>query len=102
MFVYLLNQRMSILARLELVFARFEKHNITLIPSKCILDATEIEWLGRVIHSEDMSMSKEKLNSTFDFSEPTRYKEVKSFIGLCEYFHTYMRDFSAIMKPGMI
>ena len=43
-------------------------------------------------------MSKEKLNSTFDFSEPTRYKEVKSFIGLCEYFHMYMRDFSAIMK----
>jgi hypothetical protein len=48
-------------------------------------------------------MSKEKLNSTFDFSEPTRYKEVKSFMGLGEYFHMYMRDdFSAIMKPGMI
>ena len=35
----------------------------------------------------------------FDFRKPTRYKELKSFIGLCEYIHVYMRDFSAIMKP---
>jgi hypothetical protein len=86
------------ISRLEQVFARFEKHNIALKPSKCTFGATEIEWLGRVIISEDISMSKDKLNSGLSFRKPTRYKELKSFIGLCEYFHINVRDFSAIMK----
>ena len=44
-------------------------------------------------------MSKEKRDSVFDFRKPTKYKELKSFIGLCEYFHMHVRDFSSIMKP---
>jgi len=87
------------LERLELVFARFEKHNITVKPSKCIFGTSEVEWLGRVINSNGISMSKEKRDSVFNFRKPTKLKELKSFIGLCEYFHGHVKNFSGIMRP---
>jgi len=44
-------------------------------------------------------MSKEKKDSVFDFRKPTKFKELKSFIGLCEYFHGHVPHFSDIMRP---
>ena len=87
------------LERLEKVFARFEKHNITLKPSKCRFGMREVEFLGRIINEHGISMPPDKKEKVFDFKIPTKGKELKSFIGLCEFFHSHVRDFSSIMKP---
>jgi len=84
---------------LEMVFARLRKHNITLNPEKCRFGMTETEYVGRVINSEGWKYSDEKKAEVLNFREPQRLGELKSFIGLCEYFHTHIRHFAEIMKP---
>ena len=59
----------------------------------------ETEYVGRVINSEGWKFSNEKKAEVFNFRQPKRLGELKSFIGLCEYFHSHVRNYSDIMKP---
>jgi len=89
----------ELIGNLTQVFERFRKHNITLNPAKCRFGMKETEYVGRVINSQGWKFSEEKKNEVFNFRKPQRLGELKSFIGLCEYFHSHVRNFSDIMKP---
>ena len=89
----------ELITNLTKVFERFRKHNITLNPEKCRFGMRETEYVGRVINSEGWKFSNEKKAEVFNFRQPKRLGELKSFIGLCEYFHSHVRNFSDIMKP---
>ena len=93
------NNEEEFLQRLEEVFARFLKHNITLKPSKCRFGMREVEFLGRLINENGISMPLDKREKVFNFRQPTKFKELKQFIGMCEFFHNHVKDFSSIMKP---
>ena len=60
---------------------------------------TETEYVGRVINSEGWKYSDEKKAKVLNSRKPQRLGELKKFIGLCEYFHTYIKNFTEIMKP---
>jgi Reverse transcriptase (RNA-dependent DNA polymerase) len=55
------------LERLETVFKRFKERNIFLKASKCIFGLPIVEYLGRTISREWISMSTKKINSVLDF-----------------------------------
>ena len=57
------------------------------------------EYVGRVINAEGWKFSDEKKAEVLNFRVPRRLGELKSFIGLCEYFHSHIRHFAEIMKP---
>ena len=59
----------------------------------------ETEYVGRVINSEGWKFSEKKKAEVFNFRKPQRLGELKSFIGLCEFFHSHVRNYSDIMKP---
>ena len=89
----------ELIENLTHVFMRLRKHNITLNPAKCRFGMTETEYVGRVINSDGWKFSEEKKAEVFNFRKPQRLGELKSFIGLCEFFHSHVRNFSEIMKP---
>lgn len=76
------------LERLEIVFQRFDKFNITLQPRKCKFGMKRIEYVGRQICKEGTSMSQTKIRSVVDFPKPTTNTALRSFLGLAN----YMRD----------
>ena len=67
----------TFLARLEQVFLRFEKHKIILKPSKC----------------------KFGLPKVLNFPLPIYSKQLKSFLGLANYFRPHVKDHSTIARP---
>jgi len=89
----------ELIKNLTKIFERLRKHKITLNPEKCRFGMQETEYVGRVINSTGWKFSEEKKAEVFNFRKPEKHGELKSFIGLCEYFHSHVKNFSDIMKP---
>ena len=66
---------------------------------KCEFDVTETTFLGYVISKEGMKMDKDKVMAILDWPIPSNVKEVQSFIGLCNYYRIFIKDFAKIANP---
>ena len=87
------------ITNLRSVFERLQKHRLTVNPAKCELGVTEIEYVGYVINEEGMSFSQEKKDSVLNFPKPLIQKQLKSFVGLTNYFHSHIPDHSSLTRP---
>ena len=87
------------IARLKEIFERFRKYHIFLKASKCFFGYTEIDFVGKVISEEGLKMSRSKIQSVLDFPLPSISKQLKSFLGLVNYFRDFVRNHSNIVKP---
>lgn len=87
------------LANLEAVFKRLEEYEITLNPTKCIIGSSSVEYVGHTINNKGLHFKREKLDGVINFPLPTKFKHLKSFLGLANYFREHVRDHSRIVKP---
>ena len=87
------------IANLRTVFVRLVSHNILLKPIKTFLGFEEVEWVGKVISSEGLKMSRKRTQSLLDFPKPVLFKQLKSFLGFINYFHDFLRNLSTTVKP---
>ena len=89
---------------LRQVFDRLVKFGITLNPNKCRFGLEEVEYVGHTINSQGMSFSEVKRGEVLDFPLPTTHKELKSFLGLANYFRDHVKNHSMITQPlqGMV
>ena len=55
--------------------------------------------MGYVINEKGMHFSKEKKDSILNFPKPVVMKQLKSFLGLANYFHTHVKDHSMLVRP---
>jgi hypothetical protein len=89
----------SFLSNLEAVFTRLQAHHVTLNPAKCRFGMTEIEYVGHVINEKGLTFTRDKLDSVVNFPKPLYQKEMKSFLGLANYFRLHIRNHSDIVEP---
>jgi transposase InsO family protein len=85
------------LARLRLVFERMDRYHIILKPNKCKFGLSSVEYCGRVISRYGLSMSEKKIASVINFPMPVFAKEMKSFLGLANYFREFVPNHSTIV-----
>ena len=45
------------------------------------------------------TFTAEKKDSVLNFPQPETQKHMKSFLGLCNYFHTHVPNYASIAKP---
>ncbi len=84
---------------LTAVFARFRQYGITLHPDKCVLGVNEIEYVGHVVNEFGITMSEAKIRSVLDFPLPNKQKELRSFLGLVNYFRDHVSRHSTVVGP---
>ena len=87
------------LSRLRVLFQRLREKIITINPAKCILGTASIEYTGHVLDHEGISFSREKIYSAVNFPLPQTQKDLKSFIGLANYFHSHIPKASLLLHP---
>ena len=87
------------MSRLREVFERFRLHKVYLKASKCFLGFSELNYLGKVISSEGLKMSQQRIRQVVDFPTPTFSKQLKSFLGIANYFRDHVRNHSMVVKP---
>jgi hypothetical protein len=87
------------LTNLRKVFERFRQYRLTLNPKKCAFGLEEVELVGHTITQDGCSFSQEKRTRVLDFPRPTSQKQLKSFIGLANYFREHVRNLSTKLHP---
>jgi hypothetical protein len=82
------------LERLRTVFLRFRNSGITLNPSKCKLGLSQVEYVGHTIDSDGLHFTRSKLDSVLNFPRPETKRQLKSFLGLANYFRDHIKNHS--------
>jgi len=76
-----------------------DKHNLCFKQTKCEFDATEILILGVKVGNREVKMEDEKIKAILEWKEPTKLKEVESFIGFSNFYCCFIKNFSHIARP---
>ena len=85
--------------RLRGVFLRFKTHKFFLKAKKHYFGYAEIDFVGKVSSEKGLQMSQAKMRSVLDFPKPVIAKQLKSFLGLVNYFRDFIRNQPSIVHP---
>jgi hypothetical protein len=78
-------------ANLKKVLQRLKEFNITVNPDKCNLGVQQVKFVGHTFDQHGKSFDREKLQEVVDFPLPTNEGELRSFLGLANYFRDHLR-----------
>ncbi|CAM9924695.1 unnamed protein product, partial [Heterosigma akashiwo] len=84
------NTRKQHLADLRTVFQRCEEGNLKLRLDKCSFGKTSLRTLGFIVEQGKISVDPAKLEILKKAPVPVNPKELQSFLGLANYFRTYI------------
>ena len=84
---------------LDQLFRRLQEAGLQLKPSKCDYFRKEIIFLGHHLSEEGIRADPALLDKIQNFPVPLTVKNIRSFLGLCQYFHCHIKSFSLIAKP---
>ncbi len=88
------NTEEEFVERVRMVFQRFRERGVIIKPSKCVLGATSIEYLGYRIDQEGYQLCEGRLDALRNLRKPTTATELKSFIGLVNCFRDFVHGLS--------
>ena len=93
------NSPEDFVTRLREFFSRIRLHKMILQPSKCYLGYADLKFVGKVISQEGLRMSQSNIQLVLDLPCPTVSKQLKSFLGLVNYFRDFIRNQSTTVRP---
>jgi hypothetical protein len=91
----------EMMERLELVLERFIGANLSLKAKKCILFATQVDFLGFRLSGQGIGVSPEKVEAIRRINPEAinNITAVRSFLGAASFYRKHIRGFAAIAKP---
>ena len=89
----------SHLRDLSLVFNKLRQAGLTLEPSKCHFAVKQLKFLGHVISKHGVEVDAEKTKIVSEFPVPKKQKQVRSFMGMANYYRRFIHNFAKISTP---
>lgn len=87
------------LERLECVFKKLSDSGLRVAKEKCHFFKEKIEYLGHIIDRNGLHKSKENVEAILKAPAPTNITEIKSFIGMVNFYSKFIPQFSTILSP---
>nr|VZI33787.1 unnamed protein product [Spirometra erinaceieuropaei] len=87
------------LHHLTLLFDRFQQFGVTLHPSKCVLGATSLEFLGHLIDSNGIRPLPPKVAAIRDFPPPTSKRTLQRFLGMVNFYRRFLPNCADTILP---
>ena len=84
------------LVHLDMTFAILRHQQLYLKRSKCTFGATKIEYLGHFISSDGVSTDPSKIKAVAHWPTPANQKQLRSFLGLANYYRRFIQGHSII------
>ncbi|KAL6178768.1 hypothetical protein ACLB2K_050286 [Fragaria x ananassa] len=67
--------------------------------SKCEFWLDKVGFLGCIVSAEGVSVDPQKVKVVSNWKIPTTVTEIRSFLGLTDYYRRFVQDFSKIAAP---
>ena len=84
---------------LEHLFQKLRAANLTLKPEKCHFAQEKVKYLGHILSKNGIFVDKEKTRAVDEFPVPTTQRALRSFLGLCNYYRKFVKNYSKITVP---
>ena len=78
---------------------RLREAGLRVRPSKCVFGAESVEFLGHYIGRDWITINEDNLEKIRTAGRPTTKKEVRSFLGLANYYRAHIPTFAAVAVP---
>jgi len=89
----------ELIANTETVLNRLREYDMTVNPRKTFIGLTKLEYLGLTLTSDRTIIVSEKRQDELGrFEKPTRWKGLKSFLGIVNVFHKQIQDCANLSK----
>ena len=66
---------------------------------KCVFHAPSIDYLGVILEEGVTHMDPVKVKGIRDWPTPTSVKDIRSFLGFCNFYRLFIKGFSTIACP---
>jgi hypothetical protein len=81
------------------VLDRLQEMDMYLKPSKCYFEVHKIEFLGMILENGTVTMDPVKVAGVAEWKEPKNVKDIRKFLGFCNFYRCFIWGFSQIAKP---
>jgi transposase InsO family protein len=85
--------------KLQTLFARLQEKHIFLHPLKCAFGLKKIQFLGYEYEEGRWSMPQTKIDKILEYSKPRLAGQLKSFLGVTNYFHEFIENQASMQAP---
>jgi hypothetical protein len=76
-----------------------EEHNLYFKLSKCTFHMSSIDYLGVIIEKGMTRMDPVKIAGIKNWPTPTKVKDIRSFLGFCNFYQPFIRGFAHLARP---
>ena len=87
------------LQNLSAVLSKLQDAGLRLKKSKCYFLAESVEYLGHVITNEGLQPTQAKVIAVQNAPVPQNISQLKSFLGLINYYRKFLPDLSPLLAP---
>ena len=84
---------------LEEVLRRLQEHGVRLKREKCSFYQESVQYLGHHISAEGVHTTKDKTRAILDAPEPKNIQELRSFLGLLNYYAKFIPNLASLLHP---
>ena len=81
------------------MLTRLQEAGLRLKTEKCSFCVSEVEYLGHIISAEGLKPSPNKIKVIVDAPQPTKLSELKSFLGLINYYAKFLPNLTDSLAP---
>ena len=89
----------EMLVKLRRVFERLSAAGLKVKPQKCHFGVFKVDFLGHNVSSEGTRPLQSKLIKIMSQARPNNVTELRSFLGLTNYYRDYVRNYSQLASP---
>lgn len=81
------------------VFSRLKSQGLKLKKSKCVFLTSKVKFLGFIVDKDGVSVDPEKIKPILGMTPPTSTAELRSFLGMINFYGKFVRNLSSYLNP---
>ena len=81
------------------VFQALRDNQLYVKKEKCSFAQEEVSFLGHIVGKGKLRMDPVKIKAILEWEPPTKVTELRSFLGLVNYYRRFIKGYSAISTP---
>jgi len=81
------------------VFRTLRDHQLYVKKEKCSFAQEEVPFLGHIVGKGKLHIDPAKIKAILEWEPPPKVTELKSFLGLVNYYRRFIKGYSAIANP---